>query len=249
MNLTGTTALVTGATRGIGRELTRQLVASGARVVAVGRDRDHLTSLAAEHGDLVHAWPVDLAEPAAVDAFVRDVAERRPDISVVINNAGVQTLTDFFADDPTALRPVLRREIAVNLDAVVALSTGLLPHLRRHPSAAIVTITSGLALAPKRSAPVYCATKAAVRTFSRALRYQCQDAAPHVRVIDAVMPLVDTDMTLGRGSGKISPADAAAAVIAGIGRDSDEIHIGKVRLLRTLMRISPRLAHRVLRDS
>jgi len=249
MNLTETTILVTGATRGIGRELARQLVAHGARVVAVGRDHDSLAALVAEHGDRVHPWPVDLAEPAAVDAFIRDVTDHHPSLSAVINNAGVQTLTDFLDDDPQTLRPALRREIAINLDAVIALSTGLLPHLRRQPSAAIVTITSGLALAPKRSAPVYCATKAAVRTFSRALRYQCQYAASHVRVIDAVMPLVDTDMTRGRGHDKISAADAAAAVIEGICRDSTEIHIGKARLLRTLMRLSPGLGYRMLRDS
>ncbi|SFR02679.1 uncharacterized oxidoreductase [Lentzea waywayandensis] len=249
MKLTESTTLVTGATRGIGRELTRQLVACGAQVVAVGRDHDSLAALAAEHGDRVHPWPVDLAEPAAVDAFIHDVTNRHPTLSVVINNAGVQTLTDFLVDDPQALRPALRREIALNFDAVVALSTGLLPHLCRQPSAAIVTVTSGLALAPKRSAPVYCATKAAVRTFSRALRYQCEASAPHVRVIDAVMPLVDTDMTRGRGRGKISSSDAAAAMIGGISRDSTEIHIGKVRLLHALMRISPGLAYRILRDS
>ncbi|MFD4672582.1 SDR family oxidoreductase [Lentzea sp. NPDC058450] len=249
MNLHDTTALVTGATRGIGRHLTRHLIAHGARVVAVGRDQDLLDELAAEHGE-VHPWQVDLADPAAVDAFVTEVAQRHPGLSVVVNNAGVQTLTDFLGDDdPEALRPVLRREIAINFDAVVALSTGLLPHLRRHPEAAVVNITSGLALAPKRSAPVYCATKAAVRTFSRALRYQCQDAAPHVRVIDAVMPLVDTEMTRGRGRDKISPDQAARAVVDGIVAGTDEIHVGRTRLLPPLLRLSPALAHRVLRDS
>lgn len=248
MNLSGTTVLVTGATRGIGRELTRQLVDLGARVVAAGRDRAALDDLVAEHRDRIAPWRVDLADPAAVDALVRDLPGRHPTLSAVVNNAAVQTRTDFLSGDPAALHPVLRREIAVNLDAVIALSTGLLPHLRTRPAAAIVNITTGLALAPKRSAPVYCATKAAVRSFSRALRYQVQDAAPQIRVIEAVMPLVDTDMTRERGGGKISPAAAAHAVLDAVRRDQAEAAIGKVRLLRTVMRLSPTLGYRLLRN-
>jgi uncharacterized oxidoreductase len=248
MNITGRTVLVTGGARGVGRELTCQLIELGAHVVAVGRDRERLESLAAEHGDTVSPHVVDLADQDAVDAFADELPRRHPELSIVINNAGVQTITDFF-DDQHVSRPVLRRELAVNLDAVIALSTGLLPHLRRQPTAAIVNITSALALAPKASAPVYCAAKAGVRSFTRALRYQCRDAASNIHVIDAVLPLVDTDMTRGRGSGKISAAQAASAVIGGVRRDTAEIYVGKTKLVRTIIRLSPSLGYRILRDS
>ncbi|MEV7522077.1 SDR family NAD(P)-dependent oxidoreductase [Streptomyces sp. NPDC091371] len=247
MNVTGRTILVTGGTRGVGRELTRQLVGQGAHVVAVGRDREQLDALAADHGDRVTTHALDLSDPVAVDAFTDDLPAHHPDLSMLINNAGIQTLTDFFQEDPRALRPLLRREMNVNLDAVITLSTGLLPHLSRHPAAAVVNITSGLAIAPKPSAPVYCAAKAALRTFTRALRYQCQDAAPNIRVIDAVLPLVDTDMTRGRGTGKITAARAARAVITGIHRDKGEIYIGMTKILRVIMRLSPTLGYRILR--
>ncbi|WP_165944330.1 SDR family NAD(P)-dependent oxidoreductase [Micromonospora sp. KC213] len=248
MKLENRTVLLTGAGRGIGRELTRQLIAAGAEVIAVGRDRDHLAALVADHGNRVHPWPVDLTDAGAVDVLVSEVTVRHPNLSAVINNAGVQTLTDLLHDDAQTLSQTLRREIAVNLDAVIALSIGLLPHLRQQHSAAIVNVTSGLALAPKRSAPVYCATKAAVRTFTRGLRYQCRTAAPTVRVTDAVMALVDTDMTRGRGRGKISARAAASEVIDGMRRGRDEIYIGNVKVLRALMRISPALGYRILRD-
>lgn len=247
MDLTGRTVLVTGATRGIGLELTAQLVDLGASVVATGRDPGQLQSLTDRYGDRVSPYAADLADPDAVDALVQHVSERHPDLSVLVNNAGVQTTTDLFADDPATLRPVLRREVAVNLDAVVVLCTGLLLPLSRQPSAAIVNVTSGLALAPKASAPAYCATKSAVRTFTRALRYQCEDRAPHVRVTEVVLPLVDTDMTRGRGQGKITAAAAARAVVAGIRRGSPEILVGRAKLLPTLLRLSPSLAHRALR--
>jgi uncharacterized oxidoreductase len=235
----GQTVLVTGATRGIGRALTTGLVAGGARVIAVGRTGAHADGVVGRH--------VDLADPAAVDALIDEVTVRYPDLSMVINNAAVQTETDLLAEDPHVLRPVLRREIAVNLDAVVALSAGLLPHLRNRPAAAIVNVTSGLAVAPKRTAPVYCATKAGVRTFTRALRYQCERDAPQVLVSEVVLPLVDTDMTRGRGTGKITAESAAAAVLTGIRRGIPEILVGRARLLPAVMRIAPGLGYRLLR--
>ena len=247
MNLADRTILITGATRGIGRELTGQFLALGAHVAAVGRDHNLLTSLTDTYGDRVTPWAVDLADPDAVEALVHQVPERHPTLAMLINNAGVQTVTDLFADDADAMRPVLRREIAVNLDAVVALCTGLLPHLRRQPSAAIVNVTTGLALAPKASAPVYCATKAGVRTFTRTLRYQCQDTAPQLQVTDVILPLVDTDMTRGRGHGKISATAAATDIVAGIHRGSPEVYVGRARLLPALMRLAPALAYRTLR--
>ncbi|MEU4426816.1 SDR family NAD(P)-dependent oxidoreductase [Actinoplanes sp. NPDC024001] len=248
MNITNQTALITGATRGIGRALTDQLIAGGARIIAVGRDRDRLAALTADHGDRVVPHHADLADPAAVDALLDAVTGRHPDLTIVINNAAVQAHTDFLAGDAHRARPVARREIAVNLDAVVAICAGLLPRLRQRPAAAIINLTTGLAMAPKRAAPVYCATKAGVRTFTRALRYQCEQGAPHVRVCEAMMPLVDTDMTRGRGTGKISASAAARAVLDGLRRDRAEIYVGKARLLPALMRVTPSLGYRMLRN-
>ena len=249
MNLAGRTALVTGAARGIGLELTRQLVASGCSVIAVGRDAAALAQLEAEHSGKVIAWPADLTKAADVDRLVREVPARHPYLTLVINNAGAQVLANVVNEDPTTLCTAVRDEIAVNFEAVIAISTGLLPHLGRQPSAGIVNLTSGLALAPKASAPVYCATKAAVRSFTRALRYQCEDAGLNVAVAEAVMALVDTDMTRGRGGRKIDPADAAAELLAGLQRGQNEIYVGRAKLLRLVMRLAPGFGERLMRNS
>lgn len=249
MNLDGRTALVTGAARGIGRELTRQLVAQGCHVAAVGRDARALAELETEHMGLVTVWPADLARADEVNRLVREVPARHPNLTVLINNAGVQVTADVLADEPRALRAAFRDEIAINLDAVVGLSTGLLPHLAKQPSAAIVNVSSGLALTPKASAPVYCATKAAVRSFTKALRYQCEDAGVNVLVSDAIMALVDTDMTRGRGARKMSAADAAAEVLAGLQAGRSDIYVGKMKLLAVLTRAAPGVAERMMRGS
>lgn len=111
-----------------------------------------------------------------------------------------------------------------------------------------MNVSSGLALAPKASAPVYCATKAAVRSFTKALRYQCEDAAPNVAVVEAIMALVDTDMTQGRGARKMSAHDAAAEVVRGLQRGAPEIWVGRTRLLKTLLRLAPGVAERMMRN-
>jgi len=248
VKLAGRTILVTGAARGIGLELSRQLTEAGAHVIAVGRDAGALERLAAERPGRITPWPADLTDAAAVDRLVRLAPEQHPTLSVVINNAGVQLPGDFIQGDGAALAQDIRIESAVNFEAVAAICAGLLPHLRAQPSAALLNVSSGLALAPKASAPVYCATKAAVRSLTKALRYQCEDAAPNVAVIEAIMALVDTDMTQGRGSRKISARDAAAEMVRGLEQDATEIWVGRTKLLKILMRLAPGVAERMMRN-
>ncbi len=255
-DVAGRTALVTGGAAGIGLALTEALVAAGAhRVVVVGRDPARLAAAAAAHPGVVTPLRADLGDAAAVGRLLAALPAEAPALSLVVNNAGVQHLTDLARDaaaDPDALArdvlPALAAEIATNLTSVVALSVALLPRLARQPSAAIVNISSGLALAPKRSAPVYCATKAAVRSFTRALRYQCEDRLPHVRVVEALPPLVDTAMTRGRGRGKLSAAACAAEILAGLQAGRDEVYVGRAKVLRALMRVAPAAGYRLMRD-
>jgi uncharacterized oxidoreductase len=246
-SLAGRTALITGAGSGIGLALTRELVARHVHVLAVGRDEAKLAALADALGPAVVPLRADLSDVAEVDRLIAEVPDRAPDLSLLINNAGTQLLTDFASAGAPALLPALRREIAVNFMATVALSVGLLPLLGWQRSAAVVNVTSGLALAPKTSAPVYCAAKAGVRSFTRGLRYQCEGAMPHVRVVEALPPLVDTPMTRGRGRGKISAQGCAAAILRGLEAGRHEVHVGRARLLRAIMRVSPALGYGMMR--
>ncbi len=247
MDMAGRTALVTGGARGIGRELTRQLAAQGAHVVMVGRNGRTLDEMLAELGDAVTAIVADLSDPAEVDRTIAVVRDNHKALSILVNNAATQAEMDFFSAPPADSRPAIRREIALNLEAAICLTTGLLPLLLAQPSAAIVNVSSGLAIAPRRNAPVYCATKAGLRSFSRALRYQCADSAPQILVTEAILAMVDTQMTKGRGKGKISPFRAAREIVAGIERNRSEVWVAKAALLLVLNRLSPALVARILK--
>ncbi len=238
-------ALISGGSAGIGRALALMMAAHGTRVVIVGRDRARLDAVAAVHPALITPLVADLADPAAVDRLIATVARDHADLSLLVNNAALQSpMTLTRAPAPLA---ELRSEIAVNLAAPIALAAGLLPVLAANPQPAVVNLTSALAVAPKAAAPVYCATKAGLRNFSRGLRHQCAADLPAVAVIEVVMTLVDTGMTAGRGGGKISADQAAAAVLAAIGRRASEAWIGKTRIIRLLDRLHPALAAAILR--
>ncbi|MFK5979238.1 MAG: SDR family NAD(P)-dependent oxidoreductase [Rhizobiaceae bacterium] len=240
--------LVTGGSRGIGRALTQRLVESGAEVVIIGRNSEALEKATDEYpSGKVVGLQVDLSKYKEIDRLISEVSKDHSDISVLINNAGLQIETDFIKGNIKKNITASQQEIAINISAPIALTAGLLPQISKHQSAAIVNITTGLAISPKQTAPTYCATKAGLRSFSKSLRYQCEENAPQILVSEVIMSLVDTDMTKGRGSGKISPARAANEIIAGLIKNQTEIWVGKTKLLRIINRLAPSIAARILR--
>lgn len=247
MQIAGKTALVTGGTAGIGLEITRQLMARGARVVVVGRSPGRLDAFA---GSGAPAFlQADLSRAEDQDAVLDEIPRRWPELSILVNNAGTQVAMTPVGIGDEGLRDAFRTEIDLNLTAPAVLALGLMPVLARQPEAAIVNISSGLALAPKRDAPVYCATKAGLSVFSQVLSYRCADAAPQIRVSDIIMDHVETEMTRDAPGKKMSAADAAAAVVRGIEQGAPKVWVGRTATLRLIHRLSPALAGRILRNA
>jgi short-subunit dehydrogenase involved in D-alanine esterification of teichoic acids len=120
-----------------------------------------------------------------------------------------------------------------------------LRHVEQGREAAIVNVSSGLALAPKASAPTYCASKAGLHSYTKALRYQLETSG--VRVFETLPPLVDTDMTRGRGTGKISADELAREFWSDWRANRYEMRIGKTKLLALVQRLAPALADRIMR--
>jgi uncharacterized oxidoreductase len=248
MNIDGKMALVTGGSAGIGQEIALQLVAKGARVMIVGQDAPRGEAMCARSPKMITFLKADLAQLSEQQRIVHEVTGRCPDLAILINNAGIMVNLPETGIGDSGLIAHLQSEISINLLAPVTLGFGLMPVLARQTQAAIVNISSGLALAPMRGAPVYSATKAGLSMFSRGLRYRCQDAAPSVRVVDVIIPTVDTQMSRDRTITKMSPSDAAKGVIKGISTDEDQVWVGRAKLLRILHRINPGLVYRMLRN-
>ncbi len=243
MQTTGHTVLITGGASGIGYAIAERLVAMNNKVIAVGRDPDKLAAAARALPGLI-TLSCDISRESDRLSLVRLIAEQYGEVSLLVNNAGIQYQARF-GEHPPSLADI-HQELETNFVAAVRLSSLLIPSMLRQPEAAIVNISSGLAIAPKAGAPIYCASKAALSTFTRALRYQLESSP--IRVFDVLAPLVDTDMTRGRGRGKISPQSFASAMIRGLERDRRVQHIGKTKLLYMLHRIMPSAAYRITKN-
>lgn len=247
MQIAGKTALVTGGTAGIGLEIARQLIARGAKVVVVGRNPGRLDAFAGSAApDFLQA---DLSQVEGQNAALDEIPHRWPDLSILVNNAGIQVAMKPVGIGDEGLRDAFRAEIDLNLTAPVVLSLGLMPVLARQPEAAIVNISSGLGLAPGRTAPVYGATKAGLSVFSQGLAYRCQDAAPQIRVSDVIMDYTETEATRDAPGKKMSATDAAAAVVRGIEKGTPKVWVGRTATLRLIHRLSPALVGRMLRNT
>jgi short-subunit dehydrogenase involved in D-alanine esterification of teichoic acids len=244
MKLRENTILITGGASGIGLALAKVLHSHGNTVIVCGRCEERLAELKSKLPEVV-TYRCDLADEASLDRFACLIMENHPGLNVLVNNAGVQYKYPFTEDSSHS--NVIREEVAINCVAPMLLTDRLLPALLQQTTAAIINVTSALALAPKKSAPVYCATKSAMHSFTQSLRYQLDGSA--VKVFELVPALVDTEMTRGRGKGKISPEALASETLKAIAIDDHNILIGKTKILYLLYRFLPSIARRLLKDS
>lgn len=227
MDLTGNTVLITGGGSGIGGGLASALHRRGNRVVIAGRRPKPLQNMVAGHPGMGYL-EFDQADTDGVAAFVGRVRSEYPALNVVINNAAMVEFED--VTDPDF--DMVRAMVATNLVGPIALTAGLLPALRAQPQAAVVNVTSALAFVPMAASATYCATKAALHSYTESLRVALRDSA--VRVIEVIPPRVDTDAQRGlEPVPDTTSVDAfVAAVLDEIGTDVDEVVVPTARALR-----------------
>jgi uncharacterized oxidoreductase len=192
MQMTGNTVLVTGGGTGIGRGLAESFHRLGNQVIIAGRRPEPLQAVAEANPGMKYL-PLDQGDPASIQQFAAELTGRYRDLNVVINNAGIQRVEDLTASDAA----VAEETVAINLLGPIRLTAALLPSRLAKPHAAIVNVTSGLAFMPSALTPTYCATKAALHSYTQSLRFQLRDSS--VQVIEIVPPQVQTALQGERG--------------------------------------------------
>ena len=189
MNQSGNTILITGGGSGIGRGLAEAFQKAGNQVVIAGRRQHALDEVTAANPGMRSAT-LDIESPAAVRAFAAKLTAGFPQLNVVVHNAGImrpEKLLEQPADVPDA-----EAIIATNLLGPIRLTAALLPHLLKQPRSAILTVSSGLAFVPLSMTPTYCATKAAVHSYTVSLRQQLHGTT--TEVIELIPPYVQTHL-------------------------------------------------------
>lgn len=246
MQLKNATILITGGTSGIGLEMARQLLAQGNTVVVTGRSQVNLDN-ARKQTPQLQTLICDVSNAASVAKLHEEVAERFPQLNVLVNCAGKMRKIDLRQDRPMQ---DLTLEIDTNLKGPIWMVAQFLPLLLRQPEAAIVNVTSGLAFVPMAISPIYSASKSAVHAYTRALRGQL--AATSVQVFELAPPATETPLHTHEeftaqdtgGAPRMNVEALVAAAIAGIERNQFEIRPGAANLLKTLSRLAPNFAFR-----
>jgi uncharacterized oxidoreductase len=189
MKTTDNTILITGGGSGIGRGLAEAFHRLGNQVIIAGRGQKSLDeTIAANPG--MKSVTLDVSDPKSVQSFAAQVTKDYPSLNVLINNAGMmrpENLLEASNDLSDA-----ESTVATNLLGPIRLTAALLPSLQKQPRATIMTVSSGLAFVPLAMTPTYCATKAAIHSYTQSLRYQLKST--NVEVIELIPPYVQTTL-------------------------------------------------------
>ena len=222
-------ALITGGGSGIGRGLAEALQRQGTQVIIAGRRAEALEEVCRANAGM-RSYVLDVTDRAALKRAATELPQKFGAIDCLINNAGVQRVHDFTGKVDLDFCDL---EIDGNLRGLLACTAAFLPQLQQQPSASIVNVTSGLAYVPIARLPVYCATKAAVRSFTVSLRHQLRGS--NVRVIELAPPAVSTELhdymgPKGREIG-IPLKDFITEAMAGLNSGALELCVGDAKAM------------------
>jgi uncharacterized oxidoreductase len=210
MKTTGNTILVSGGGSGIGLALAQRWHDAGNRVIITGRNAAKLEAAIAGRVNM-SAVALDVTDANAIASFAKDIVAKHPGLNVLVNNAGIMN-----TEDASAKRDLTEAEATVvtNILGPIRLTDALVDHLTAQGDSAIINVTSGLAFVPLPKAPTYSATKAAMHSYSVALRIQLESK---VEVIELAPPAVRTDLTPGQSTREgYMPLDEFADEVMGL---------------------------------
>jgi len=189
MKQSGNTILITGGTSGIGYEMAKEFIKNRNTVIVTGRNEQKLQKVKNELNGVV-TIKSDVSNPDDVKALYEHVAKDYPSLNVLINNAGVMIEIDLQKHQLSATD--LTKEIDINVKGAIWMNDAFISLLKKNRNAATVTVSSGLAFVPLAIAPVYCATKAALHSYTLSLREQLRNT--DVKVFELAPPATETEL-------------------------------------------------------
>jgi uncharacterized oxidoreductase len=239
MDLRNNTILITGGTSGLGFEFARQLLALGNTVLITGRDAARLAQTQRLLPQ-VHTFQSDVSAPAAIRQLYEQVTGQFPALNILINNAGEMRKLNL--NDPALDLHDITREIDINLSGPIRMVQQFLPHLKAQPAAAILNVTSGLALTPFPLSPIYGATKSGLRSYTKSLRVQLKNS--RVQVFELVAPAAKTPLgdqfaTAMDTSSAMAADKLITAAIQGLRQGQPETYPGLAKALRFMSWLAP----------
>lgn len=240
MKLQDNTILITGGTSGFGLEFATRLLSLGNTVIITGRNREKLLQVK-QKLPAVHIIQSDVSSTSQISDLHEKLTSDFPELNMIINNAGeMRKLSLHHKHDPEDIT----REIDINLIGPIRMVQQFLPHLKKQKSAAILNVTSGIALMPFAISPIYGASKAGLRSYTQSLRIQLKNT--NIKVIELVAPGSSTplnDKFINEdgfsSSALMAPEKIVDAAIRGMQKGRAEIYPGLARVMQIASRIMP----------
>ncbi len=240
MDLKNNTILITGGTSGFGLEFAKRLLELGNTVIVTGRDPVKLASAKKNLAGL-HTFQSDVSDPNEIAELYEKVTKQFPQLNILINNAG--EMRKISLHDTSIGLSDITREIETNLMGPIRMVQAFLPHLKQMKSAAILNVTSGLALVPFPIAPIYGATKSGLRSYTKSLRVQLKNTK--IKVFELIAPAAKTPLNDqfhnmdGFNVKLMDPIELVDTAIKGLEKDKFEIYPGLARMILMMSRIAP----------
>jgi uncharacterized oxidoreductase len=244
MKLDNRTILITGGSAGIGLAFAHKFLELGNQVIVTGRRQSVLDELKSSYPKL-HTIQSDIADPAQIASLARRVKAEYPKLDVLMNNAGIMLHRNLRG--PAGDLDELTSEVDINLGGVIRTTSAFIDILTANKGT-VINVSSGLAFVPLSSAPIYCATKAAVHSYTQSLRFQLEQSG--VEVIELMPPAVKTalsaDLPEGGLVSLITTDELLKQTVAAFKKGKLEIRPGQANLLALMRRLAPGFMNRQL---
>lgn len=249
MKLQGKTALVTGASRGIGRAIAIEFARQGlSRIVLVARDKERLEELAKEIeslGVIATPLPLDLTENDRIGSSIIRVWQECQGIDILVNCAGIAHQTPFLRSQFSQVQA----EISLNLMAMYTITRLIARRMAIRGQGTIVNVSSMMGKIAAPSFATYSATKFAILGFSQALRSELREH--NIKVVTLLPSLTDTDMVrelqLFRWLKPMTTQEVAQTLMTGLNREQTEIVVGwQSHLALWCQKFAPKLLEKIV---
>ena len=227
MKTTGNTIFITGGSAGIGLAIAKKLHAEGNKIIINGRNEERLKK-ALETLDGAVAIPGDWALASERVRIAEVLKQNHPDVNVIVNNAGAAF--GYLLSEETNAVEKAQVEMNINYFAIIHFNELMIPHLLQQKEAAIVNISSLAVYGSHKLLPTYGATKAALHSYTVALRYTYAEQK-NLQVYEVYPPLTNTEFSayIGGANG-IPPEEVANELLIALQDDQFDVPVGETKL-------------------
>lgn len=227
MKITGNTIFITGGGSGIGRGLAEALHKQGNQVIISGRRKGHLEEVVKANPGM-KSIELNVADPASIASVAKKLIADYPKLNVVVNNAGI--MSPDMVENPVEDKAI-ESIVTTNLLGPIRVTSAFIEHLKKQPSATVITVSSGLAFVPLAFTATYSATKAAIHSYSMSLRHRLKNTS--VKVVEIAPPWVKTELMGESDDPRQMPLDEfIAETMKILATDAHEVVVERAQFFR-----------------